>query len=118
MLAAAANSALTASLLAGFTEDDDIGIGVAANDSQFLAIRRPMKIPNLLGREMRDLASRPAGKRLFPEVVHSVHTDGIHNRSSIRAESQGVGSQTRINLQHAQHFAGARVLHVRLQVLA
>src|SRR5579859_997999 len=107
MLAAAANSALTASLLAGFAEDDDIGIGVAANDPQFLGIGRPMKIPNLLGREMRDLASRPAGKGLFPEVIHSVHADGIHNRSSIRAESQSVGSKARINIQHAQHFARA-----------
>lgn len=67
-------------------EENDIGIGVAANDGELLSIRRPVEITNLFGSEIRYRVTLRAVERLHPNVPHAIFDDGIGQRLVIRRE--------------------------------
>jgi len=52
----------------GFLQEDDVGIGVAADQTELGAVERPVKVNDLLRFEVGELLSRGTVERLEPEV--------------------------------------------------
>ena len=61
----------------GFLEQDDVRIGVAAEDAKTLAIWRPVKREDALGIEVGDLVAGSASDRLNPDVIHAILGDRV-----------------------------------------
>jgi hypothetical protein len=55
-------------LLRGVAKEDDVGVGVATEQGELGAVEGPVKIDNLLRREIGNLSSRRAVERLEPEI--------------------------------------------------
>ena len=60
-----------------FLEQDDVRIGVAAEDAKTLAIWRPVKREDALGIEVGDLVAGSASDRLNPDVIHAILGDRV-----------------------------------------
>jgi hypothetical protein len=56
-------------------QQDDVGIGVAAQDAKLLAIGRPVEGQNLLGLEVGDLSAGTAVDGLNPDVIYAILLD-------------------------------------------
>ncbi len=63
---------------------------MGAGNSESLAIRRPLKFPNIVSGEVRDLVSGRAIEGLYKNIIHALITDNIRYRFSIRSEAQAV----------------------------
>ena len=78
-----ATNASGESLGLGFLQKDDVGIGVATQDAETLAIRRPVKREDLLRIKFGDLAAGRTVNWLNPDVVHTILANAICDCLSI-----------------------------------
>ena len=60
---------------------------MAANDGDLSAIGRPIKVPNELRFEVRDLVAGSAIYRLQPQVVSITSSDAVNNCFSVASEA-------------------------------
>src|SRR5580658_5687533 len=67
-------------------EEHDIGVGVAADEAKFLAVERPVKVPNVFRFEVGDLLSRRTIEGLKPEIVYVLVADRIDDGFAILGE--------------------------------
>src|ERR1700746_3188010 len=70
----------------GFLQQHHVGIDMAAQNAERLAIRRTMELKNLFGVEVGDLTARRAIERLNPEVIDAVFTNCVGHRFSVGRE--------------------------------
>src|SRR5208282_5043556 len=75
---------------------------MSAEYAEVLAVRRPVKIDNLLGVEIRDLSPGGTIQWLQPNVVDSVFPDGIDQRLSVGRELQTVARNARVGIEQAR----------------
>src|SRR6267378_280731 len=75
-------------LLRRFSDEDNVGVGMAAEYAEASAVRRPTEVENLLRIKGGDLPATRAIERLHPEIVHTVFADRVGHRLAIRREAQ------------------------------
>src|SRR5258708_38146192 len=75
-------------LLRRFSDEDNVGVGMAAEYAEASAVRRPTEVENLLRIKGSDLSATRAIERLHPEIVHTVFADRVGHRLAIRREAQ------------------------------
>jgi len=75
----------------GIVQEDDIIGALGALDGQSLAIRRPMKIVDVVGSETRDLMPRRTIERLHPDVIHAFFGNDVSNGLAIGRKPQATG---------------------------
>src|SRR5467141_3976424 len=75
-------------LLRRFSDEDNVGVGMAAEYAEASAVRRPTEVENLLRIKGSDLPATRAIERLHPEIVHTVFADRVGHRLAIRREAQ------------------------------
>ena len=61
---------------------------MATDDTQFSAVERPVKIPDVFRCEVGNLLSRRTVQRLKPEVIRVLVADGINYRIASLSESR------------------------------
>jgi len=64
-------------LLRRFSDEDNVGVGMAAEYAEASAVRRPTEVENLLRIKGGDLSATRAVERLHPEIVHTVFADRV-----------------------------------------
>ena len=94
-----------------FADQDHVGIGVAPQDSQALAVQRPVKVHNLVGAEIRDLAGGATLERLHQQVVHAILADGKCDRLSVGREAQAAAGDAFIRLYQLRR--GSRTAQIQ-----
>src|SRR5579864_6762934 len=75
----------------GFLQQDDVGIGMPAEDAEFFPVRRPVKREDSLGIEMRDLMSGTAVGGLNPHVIHTILGNRVGYVPSVCGELHAFG---------------------------
>ena len=70
----------------GFAEQDSIRFIVTTDDSEPLSIRRPVKLSNYLGGEIRNRVTGRAVERLQPDIPDAAFFDSIGNKLSVWSE--------------------------------
>src|SRR5260370_41646614 len=71
----------------GLLQEYNVGIGVAADESESLAIEGPVKVPDAFGFEVGDLLSRRTVERLEPEGIRVLVKARINDRFAIMGEA-------------------------------
>ena len=72
----------------GFVNEDDVGIGVAADQAQLLAVEAPVEVVNVLRSEVGDLPSWGTVQRLRPQIVDASNPHRIHHSFAIGRKSK------------------------------
>ena len=92
---------MTQHLGLGFLQQNDIGIGVAAEKAETLAIRGPVELEDAFRIEMGDLMSGTPIDGLNPDVIDPILEDRIGDELSIGSELHTFGN-SRIGVEHSR----------------
>ena len=82
-------------------QQNDVGIGVAAEDAETLAIRGPVELEDALGIEAGDLMSGTPIDGLNSDVIDAILEDRIGDELSIGSELHAFRN-SRIGVEHSR----------------
>ena len=86
-------------LLFRFLQENHIGIRVPAQYAELLSVRRPVEGQNLLRLKIRNPMSYSTVKRLDPDIVRTVLSDGIGYMIPVRGELHTVHTAVARNVR-------------------
>src|SRR5258708_16967922 len=78
--------------IASVAEQHSVRLYMSALDRQFCSVGRKPKPRNLLGGEVRELASRGIIEWLLPQVIDTFFANGVHHGFGIGGKRQRRGS--------------------------